>query len=370
MPLRCGIVGLPNVGKSTLFNALTAAGIAAENYPFCTIEPNVGRRRSSPTAARSARRDRARRSKSSRRRCEFVDIAGLVRGAIEGRGARQPVPRAHPRDRRDRARGALLRGRRRDRTSTAPSNPLRDVETIETELGLADLETVEKRLDRVARRAAKRGATRKSRSRPRSSRACSAHLAAGKPARSFPVPTERGGARYRSSFLLTGEARAVRRERRRSEARRRRQRARARARGATRRRRARGVDPHLREDRGGARRARRRRSARSSCASSASTEPGLDRLIRAAYALLDLHHVPHRRREGGARLDDLARHAARRRPPATIHTDFEQHFIRAEVISFDDYVAAGGEAGAAPRASCASRARTTSCRTATSCTSA
>ncbi len=112
MSLKCGIVGLPNVGKSTLFNALTKAGIAAENYPFCTIEPNVGivelpdARLQALAAIVEAGTDRpgdrrVRRHRRARRR------------GVEGRRSRQPVPRAHPRDRRDRQRRALLRRRER-----------------------------------------------------------------------------------------------------------------------------------------------------------------------------------------------------------------------------------------------------------------
>ena len=108
MGFKCGIVGLPNVGKSTLFNALTETAAAqAANYPFCTIEPNVG-----DVAVPDPRLDKlAEIAKSAQiipTRLTFVDIAGLVRGASQGRGARQPVSRHHPRGRCDRACGALL----------------------------------------------------------------------------------------------------------------------------------------------------------------------------------------------------------------------------------------------------------------------
>ena len=113
MSLKCGIVGLPNVGKSTLFNALTKAGIAAENYPFCTIEPNVGVVEL-PDARLGQLAAIVKPERIVPAIVEFVDIAGLVAGASQGRGPRQPVPRPHPRDRRDRQRRALLRGRERD----------------------------------------------------------------------------------------------------------------------------------------------------------------------------------------------------------------------------------------------------------------
>jgi hypothetical protein len=102
----------PNVGKSTLFNALTKAGIAAENYPFCTIEPNVGVVEvPDPRLAKLAAIDKP--LKVIPAIVEFVDIAGLVAGRLQGGGPGQPVPRQHPRDECDRQRGALLRGRQR-----------------------------------------------------------------------------------------------------------------------------------------------------------------------------------------------------------------------------------------------------------------
>ena len=112
MSLKCGIVGLPNVGKSTLFNALTKAGIAAENYPFCTIEPNVGIVEvPDPRLAQLV--GIAKPQKSIPAVVEFVDIAGPGRRRVQGRGPGQQVPRQHPRNRRHRPRGALLRRRQR-----------------------------------------------------------------------------------------------------------------------------------------------------------------------------------------------------------------------------------------------------------------
>jgi ribosome-interacting GTPase 1 len=106
MSLKCGIVGLPNVGKSTLFNALTKAGIEAANYPFCTIEPNVGIVEvPDPRLAELAKIINPQKIQPAI--VEFVDIAGLVAGASKGRPG-QPVPGQHPRNRRHRQRSALF----------------------------------------------------------------------------------------------------------------------------------------------------------------------------------------------------------------------------------------------------------------------
>ncbi len=151
MGLQCGIVGLPNVGKSTLFNALTRAGIAAENYPFCTIEPNVGvvevpDRRLEALAA-IAKPERVLPAT-----VEFVDIAGLVSGASQGEGlGNQFLANIRETD----AIAQVVRCFDDDNVVHVAGrvDPLSDVDVIETELGLADLATVEKSLARAQKAA-------------------------------------------------------------------------------------------------------------------------------------------------------------------------------------------------------------------------
>src|SRR6187401_1711531 len=151
MSLQCGIVGLPNVGKSTLFNALTKAGIAAENYPFCTIEPNVGIVEV-PDARLAALAAIAKPEKVLPAVVEFVDIAGLVAGASKGEGLGNQFL-AHIRE--TDAVAHVVRCFVDDNVvhvSTKVS-PRDDIEVIDTELALADLETVERVYDRSRRTA-------------------------------------------------------------------------------------------------------------------------------------------------------------------------------------------------------------------------
>jgi ribosome-binding ATPase len=268
---------------------------------------------------------------------EFVDIAGIVKGASTGRGARQQVPREHPRGRRDRPRRALLR-ERRHRARRRPVDPLADIEIINTELALADLDSVEKGLQRATRRPRARGQGRDPRARRRSEGARRAER--GPAGARAAARRARAPDRARPA-VADDEAGAVRRQRRRG--------------------RLHGQPDARRGDE-----ARRREGAQvvAVCAaieaeisqleeadrgeflqSIGLEEPGLNRVIRAAYKLLGLQTYftvgPKEVRAWTVKVGATAPQAA-----GVIHTDFERGFIRAEVIAFDDYVAFKGEHGA------------------------
>ncbi len=336
MGIKCGIVGLPNVGKSTLFNALTRAQIAAENYPFCTIDPNVG-----IVPVPDPRLDELAKIVHPERTVpttvEFVDIAGLVAGASQGEGLGNKF---------------LSHIRETDAIShvvrcfedtdvihvSGKVNPISDIEVIDTELALADLQTVEKAVDRYAK-AAKGGdkdALRKKELFERMRK----HLDEGKPVRSMGLTKEEKADGHELQLLTAKPVMYV---------------ANVKEDGFT-------NNPHL--DAVLARAKDEEAVVVAVCAAIEAEisqldeqdraeflndlgldEPGLNRVIRAGYQLLGLQTYftagVKEVRAWTVRTGATAPQAA-----GVIHTDFERGFIRAEVIGYDDFIKFKGEAGA------------------------